>query len=66
MKQLITIDEMLYVVQCYISDVKGQVVRITRDNLNGLDRAYKVACEYYGETLINVRPDNGRFSDYVS
>ena len=57
---------MLYVVQCYISDVKGQVVRITRDNLNGLDRAYKVACEYYGETLINVRPDNGSFSDYVS
>lgn len=61
------IDQMRYVVQCYISDTKGQVVRIenykTEEDFWALEYAYTKACEFYNDIL--PVPDNGRYIDYV-
>lgn len=58
---------MKYVVQCFISDTKGQVVRIadykSEEDFWALEYAYTKACEFYGDTL--PVPDNGRYEDYV-
>lgn len=57
------IAQMKYVVQCYISDVKGQVVKVSTFTNDQLESAYAKACEFYGEIL--PVPDNGRYEDYT-
>lgn len=57
------IAKMKYVVQCYISDKKGMVVRISDYSPEQLEMAYQTACEWYGDIL--PCPDNGRYEDYV-
>ncbi len=56
--------KMKYVVQCFISDKKGAVVRIDGWDSNRLKTAFQIACKFYGDNL--PCPDNGRYEDYVS
>lgn len=66
MKNLINTSEiakMKYVVQCYISDKKGIIVRITDFNLNQLETAYNDAVKFYGNFL--PVPDNGNYKNYT-
>lgn len=59
--------KMKYVVQCYISDTKGQIVKIanykSEEDFWALEYAYTKACEHYGDIL--PVPDNGRYEDYT-
>jgi len=61
------IHQMKYVVQCYISDMTGQVVNIqdykSESDFWALEYAYTKACEFYGDVL--PVPDNGNYSLYV-
>jgi hypothetical protein len=59
-----TVAQMKYVVQCFISDKTGRVVRISEYTPEQLEAAYVKACEFYGAVL--PVPDNGRYEDYVS
>jgi hypothetical protein len=62
------IAQMKYVVQCYISDMKGQVVKIqdykSEADFWALEYAYTKACEFYNDVL--PVPDNGRYEDYTN
>lgn len=55
-----TIEKMKYVVQCYISDTTGKVVKIadykSEEEFWALEFAYTKACEFYGDVL--PVPDN--------
>lgn len=54
---------MKYVVQCYLSDKTGQVVKITDFTMDQLILAYESACAFYSNVL--PCPDNGNFDDYT-
>lgn len=56
--------KMKYVVQCFISDRTGRVVRISEYTPEQLGVAYDKACAFYGDVL--PVPDSGRYEDYVS
>lgn len=55
--------KMIYVVQCFISDKTGTVVKITDFTTEQLNSAYEKACSFYGAVLPS--PDNGRYEDYT-
>lgn len=55
--------KMKYVVQCYISDKTGTVVKITDFTAEQLNAAYEKACAFYGAVLPS--PDNGSYEDYT-
>lgn len=57
------IAKMKFVVQCYISDVKGAVVRISEYSFEQLEAAYIQACKFYNGVL--PVPDNGHYEDYT-
>lgn len=55
--------QMRYVVQCFISDQTGRVVRIKEYTTEQLMFAYQKAVAFYGDVL--PVPDNGNYQDYV-
>lgn len=54
---------MKYVVQCYISDMRGIVIVISDFTSDQLESTFAKACAFYGNIL--PVPDNGRYEDYV-
>lgn len=61
---VIPVDQMKrYVINCFISDRTGRVVKVTDYTNEQLDFAFQKACEWYGNVL--PVPDNGRYQDYV-
>lgn len=58
-----SIAQMKYVIQCYISDMRGSWIRISNYDIDKLKLAYEKACEFYGAVL--PVPDKGRYEDYT-
>lgn len=62
-----TIAKMKYVIQCFISDKTGNVVKVgdyqSENDFWALEYAYTKACEFYNDVL--PVPDNGRYEDYI-